>query len=177
MSEEVKDAGVTVPRAIVWSYISNGLMGILLLITYLSCIPSVDDAVNDPSGYPFLYVFQQSMSTGAVNALTTLLLVLVVASNIGFNTSTSRQTFAFARDNGLPFSKWISHVRLRHFLVIQADPVILLAKLTSLPRSIPHYKFPPMLLSLRASSRYSLLSSTLAPPPPSMQLFLSKLSL
>lgn len=144
MSEEVKDAGVTVPRAIVWSYVSNGLMGILLLITYLSCIPSVDDALDDPSGYPFLYVFQQSMSNAATNALTTLLLVLVVASNIGFNTSTSRQTFAFARDNGLPFSKWISHVRLPLHLFALRSPYWLLLKLTKLPRFTLNTKFLPM---------------------------------
>ena len=50
------------------------------------------------------------MSTSGVNALTILLLILVIASNISFNASTSRQTFAFARDKGFPFAKWISHV-------------------------------------------------------------------
>lgn len=114
MSEEVKDAGITVPRAIVWSYVVNGIMGVVLLVTYLSCIASVDDALNDPTGYPFLYVFQQSMSNGATTALTTLILVIVIASNIAFNVSTSRQTFAFARDKGLPFAKWIAHVCKRH---------------------------------------------------------------
>lgn len=111
MSEEVKDAGIVVPRAIITSYVVNGFMGLILLITYLFSIPSVDDALADPTGYPFLYVFRSSMSTGAVNALTVLVLVLVIASNIDFGASASRQAFAFARDNGLPFSSWISWVR------------------------------------------------------------------
>lgn len=111
MSEEVKDAGIVVPRAIITSYVVNGFMGLILLITYLFSIPSIDDALADPTGYPFLYVFRSSMSTGAVNALTVVVLILVIASNIDFGTSASRQVFAFARDNGLPFSSWLSRVR------------------------------------------------------------------
>ena len=111
MSEEVKDAGIVVPRAIICSYVVNGFMGLVLLITYLFCIPSIDDALADATGYPFLYVFRSSMSTGAVNALTALVLVLVISSNIDFGTSASRQAYAFARDHGLPFSSWISWVR------------------------------------------------------------------
>lgn len=110
MSEEVEDAGRTVPKAIMESYILNGILGLVFLVTYLFCITSIDDALNDPSTYPFIYVFRNAVSTGGVNALTIIILVLVIASNISFNASTSRQTFAFARDNGLPFSKWISHV-------------------------------------------------------------------
>lgn len=110
MSEEVKDAGIVVPRAIICSYVVNGLMGLILLISYLFCIPSIDDALGDATGYPFLYVFRSSMSTGAVNALTTVVLLLVISSNIDFGTSASRQAYAFARDNGLPFSSWISSV-------------------------------------------------------------------
>lgn len=110
MAEEVKDAGRNVPNAIVWSYVGNGLLALVFLVTYLFSIPSVDDAINDPSGFPFIYVFQKAVSTGGVNALTIMVLVLVVASNVSFNASTSRQTFAFARDHGLPFSAWIAAV-------------------------------------------------------------------
>lgn len=111
MSEEVRNAGRYVPAAIFWSYVVNGTMAIIFLVTYLFAIDSVDNALNDPSGYPFIYVFREAVSTPGVNALTILVLVIVIAGNISFNTSTARQTFAFARDNGLPFSKWISHVK------------------------------------------------------------------
>ena len=110
MAEEVKDAGRNVPNAMFWSYVLNGFIALVFLITYLFCLTSVQDAINDPSGFPFIYVFQQTVSTGGVNALTIMVLILVIASNISFNASTSRQTFAFARDNGLPFAKWIGKV-------------------------------------------------------------------
>jgi amino acid transporter len=130
MAEEVKDAGRNVPNAMFWSYVLNGLIALVFLITYLFCIPSVEAALNDPSGFPFIYVFKNAVSTGGVNALTIMVLILVIASNISFNASTSRQTFAFARDNGLPFAKWIGHVHPR--LHIPANAVGLTCVLTCL---------------------------------------------
>lgn len=110
MAEEVKDAGRSVPNAMFWSYVLNGVLGLGLVVTYLFALTDVDAAINDPTYYPFIWVFRQAVSTGGINALTILILVLVVASNISFNASTSRQTFAFARDKGLPFHGWIGAV-------------------------------------------------------------------
>jgi len=110
MSEEVRDAGRYVPISLFWSYIGNGAMAIVLLITYLFSIDNIENALEDPTGYPFIYVFKNAVNTTGVNALTILVLILIIAANISFNASTARQTFAFARDKGLPFSKWLSHV-------------------------------------------------------------------
>jgi amino acid transporter len=112
ISEEVRDAGFTVPKAMFWGYVVNAIMGIILVVTFLFAIPSVEDALNDPTGFPFLYVFQQALPPGGTAAVTAIVLFLVTASNISFNASTARQTFAFARDKGLPFSSFISKVGL-----------------------------------------------------------------
>jgi amino acid transporter len=110
MSEEIKDAGRNVPRAMYWGYFVNGIMAAILLVAYLFATPSVEDSLNDASGFPFLYVFKQITSTAGVNALASIILLPVIFSNILFNAATSRQTWAFARDKGLPFSRWISKV-------------------------------------------------------------------
>jgi amino acid transporter len=110
IAEEVRDAGRYVPISIFWSYFGNGIMAIILLVSYLFSIESVDDALDDPSGYPFIYVFGTAVSKAGVNGLTSMILILVIAANISWNASTARQTFAFARDRGLPFSKWIGHI-------------------------------------------------------------------
>jgi amino acid transporter len=110
ISEEVTDAGRFVPMSIFWSYIINGIMAIILIIKYLFAVDNVENALSDPSGYPFIYVFQNAMPNSGVTALTIIILLIVIAANISWNASTARQTFAIARDNGLPFSKWISHV-------------------------------------------------------------------
>ena len=49
MAEEIKDAGLNVPNAMVWSYVLNEFLATILLVTYLFAMPSVDDALNDPT--------------------------------------------------------------------------------------------------------------------------------
>ncbi|KAJ5278473.1 hypothetical protein N7524_004626 [Penicillium chrysogenum] len=110
MSEEVKDAGRYVPIAIAWGYFGNGILALIIIVGFLLALPSVPDALNDSTGFPFLYVFRQFLSTSGLNGLTAIVLIPVMFSNILFNASTARQTYAFARDRGLPFADWISRV-------------------------------------------------------------------
>lgn len=130
MSEEVRNAGRNVPWAILWSSFGNGILGIILIVTYVFAIPSVEAALDDPSGFPFLHVFRAALSVAGVNVLTALILFLVTVSNISFNASTARQTFAFARDNGLPFARWISHVHPTR--KIPANAILLSCTLSAL---------------------------------------------
>lgn len=110
MAEEVRDASLYVPISLFWSFFGNSVMAIVFLVGFLYALPDVDAAINDPSGYPFIYVFQSAMSPTGVNALTIIILMIVNAANINFGASTARQTFAFARDRGLPFADWIAKV-------------------------------------------------------------------
>jgi choline transport protein len=111
LSEEVQDAGLTIPRSMIWSYIVNGAMGFVFVISFVFAIPNVQDALDYPAGYPFFYVFTEAMPTNGVTAVTVLGILLLIGGNISINTSTARQTFAFARDQGLPFSSWIAKVQ------------------------------------------------------------------
>ncbi|KAJ5512918.1 Amino acid/polyamine transporter I [Penicillium fimorum] len=120
MSEEIKDAGRNVPRAMAWGYFINGIMAAILLVAYLFATPSVEDSLNDITGFPFLYVFKQATNTAGVNGLTAIILLPVIFSNIMFNASTSRQTWAFARDKGLPYSRWISEIDPKRKIPVNA---------------------------------------------------------
>ncbi|GAB7353911.1 hypothetical protein MBLNU459_g4257t1 [Dothideomycetes sp. NU459] len=114
MSEEIEDAGVIVPRSMIWSFLLNVPFTFILLITYLFCIGDVTEALGSATGWPFIYVFQNALgSVGATTGLTVVVLVLLVMITISSLASTARQTFAFARDNGLPFSKWLGQVHPR----------------------------------------------------------------
>ncbi|KAF2116026.1 hypothetical protein BDV96DRAFT_621122 [Lophiotrema nucula] len=95
MAEEVRDAGRYVPVSLFWSYIGNGLMTIAFLITHLFTIDNVEAAIDDPSGYPFLYVFESAVSLAGVHGLTIIVLLIASAANVKF---------------GLPFSNWIAKV-------------------------------------------------------------------
>ncbi|KAG4441644.1 hypothetical protein IFR05_002851 [Cadophora sp. M221] len=110
MSEEIKDAGATVPRAMISSYLLNAGLGFVFLISFMFCMTNITDALNDPTGYPFIWVFRQTVSTSGLNGLSSIVIALIFAGTLSFNLSTSRQTWAFARDGGLPLSRWIARV-------------------------------------------------------------------
>lgn len=110
MSEEVQDAGLVIPRAMTMSYVMGGVTGLISLTTFLFCISNVSDALNDSTGFPFLYVLRSSMSDGAATAITVIMLFLGFMGLIDGSASASRQIWAFARDRGVPFFRWISHV-------------------------------------------------------------------
>ncbi|GAB7356825.1 hypothetical protein MBLNU459_g7703t2 [Dothideomycetes sp. NU459] len=110
LSEECKDSSLVVPRAMFYSFLANSVLGIAMLVAFLVCLTDVDAALSDSSGYPFIWVFSQGMSLAGTNVLTSIAIILFFGSTVAFNLSTSRQTFAFARDHGLPFSEWIARV-------------------------------------------------------------------
>lgn len=110
IAEEVEDAGKTVPRAMIGSYVVNGILGIVFLVSYMFMMTDVEAALQDPTGYPHIWVFRHAISPGGVSALNAIPTALLLANTMSMNLSTSRQTWAFARDHGLPFSVWISRV-------------------------------------------------------------------
>ena len=136
MSEEVEEASLTVPRAMMTSFIVSSLTGLVSLVSFLFCIPSVSDALNDSTGYPFLYVLHLSMPDEAVNGITVVMLLLVLAAVINSDASASRQIFAFARDRGLPFSGWISRVSYLFDYILLLSIKLLIARYISRPSAV-----------------------------------------
>ncbi len=91
-----------------WSYLVNVFMGTIMLITMLFCIGDLDNAINAPA--PYLVLFNNTGSTAVALLLSIVLFILVFAGNITALATTSREIWAFSRDRGFPFSRWISHV-------------------------------------------------------------------
>ncbi|KAK5134732.1 hypothetical protein LTR08_006107 [Meristemomyces frigidus] len=97
-----------------WPTPGGALMVGQLSAIYLFCIDDISDALSSATGFPFIYVFQNATGTTAgTTGFVIVILVLLVMITISALASTSRQTFAFARDNGLPFSKWLGAVNSR----------------------------------------------------------------
>lgn len=106
MSEEIKDAGVMVPRSMLAASVGNMPFAFAILIAILYSLGELQDALKSP--YPFVYV--PEAATGSVagatgmTAVMYLLLLMIFASAFA---TTSRQTFAFARGGDFPFSEWM----------------------------------------------------------------------
>jgi choline transport protein len=76
----------------------------------LFVLNSLDDVVSSSAG-PLLEIFYQSTNSPAGSiCLMMFPLVCLLFAGIGIMTTSSRMTYAFARDGGLPFSKHLAKV-------------------------------------------------------------------
>ena len=112
MSEEVRQARTAVPRALMASVFINGVLGFGMLLGVLFSIGSIPNALDPATGFTFMEVLQESLgSNGFATGLTALLLILFIFCAVAVLAATSRVTWAFARDDGLPGSSWIKKVK------------------------------------------------------------------
>ncbi|KAK5702464.1 hypothetical protein LTR17_022297 [Elasticomyces elasticus] len=120
MSEEVKDASFSVPRVMVSVYLINACIIFPGVLTIVYHIDDLDAAINDPTTYPAIYVLRGAMSVGWITVILVLIALLNVASNIVYLAAVTRDLFAFARDRGLPFSRWISKIDENRHIPVNA---------------------------------------------------------
>jgi choline transport protein len=108
------NAAVMVPYAMIATIVINGIMGFGFLLALLFCIGDVDSVLNTATGYPVIQIFYNTTgSTAAASAMTCSIIVMAVFATAGLLASASRTTWSFARDNGLPFSAYLSEVRVK----------------------------------------------------------------
>jgi choline transport protein len=98
MSEELQDASYALPRAMAWIVISNSTFGILMLVTFCTCLG--DEIVPNAT-----------QSITAIKSLASITIIMAVFGCVNIVATCSRQLFAFGRDEGVPFSAFFSHVR------------------------------------------------------------------
>ncbi|KAJ5224963.1 hypothetical protein N7468_006188 [Penicillium chermesinum] len=105
--EEVKEPAIMVPKAMVWTIVANCIAGLVLLVPMCFVMPDLTMLVNLVSGQPVPVIFQKAIGnpTGAFLLLLPLLLLGIICG-VGCVTATSRCTWAFARDGGIPGSGW-----------------------------------------------------------------------
>lgn len=113
MSEEVKDAGNALPRSIMSAIFINGAAGWIMIITFSFCVSTMDltQVLASPTGYPFIQVlYNVTGSAGGASALVMFPVLFGFAGILTMVATSSRQLYAFARDDALPFSSWLAQV-------------------------------------------------------------------
>lgn len=91
-------------------FIVNMIFTIICWLVLCFAMPDVSAALDHISTYPVIFILEQSMSTKWVTVELTLIVALILFANVCYITAVSRDLFAFARDNGLPYSSWICQV-------------------------------------------------------------------
>lgn len=109
-AEEVKEASIVTPQTMFWSYMLNIPLALAMLLVIVFAVTDVATATTE--AFPLVWVLRNSLSNEGAMAITALMFSLVFMITISCYASTSRQAFAFARDDGLPFSTWMKKVPL-----------------------------------------------------------------
>ena len=114
MSEEIHNAAVVVPKAMVFSIVLNGLLGFGMALSLLFCIGDIDAARNTRTNFPFIEIFYQAVqnTTGAA-LMTSIVITLALCADVGIVASASRQLWAFSRDRAVPGWQRIQRVNSR----------------------------------------------------------------
>ncbi|KAK2871600.1 hypothetical protein FQN49_003016 [Arthroderma sp. PD_2] len=123
MSEEVKHASKAVPKAMIGIWLVNSFLALTSFITVAYHLPNLEEALADPTLYPIVHVLRQSMSNEWMTVLLSLILFIIICSNMTYLAAVTRDSWAFARDQGLPFSNWLAKVNTKRRVPLNAIAV------------------------------------------------------
>ncbi|KAK7977843.1 amino acid transporter [Apiospora saccharicola] len=112
LSEEVRDASWVLPRSMVVTAAINYTVGFVMTVTVMMTVGDhASELLDSWTGQVYVQILLDVTQSRAGTSVSTALMavLLLFCAVIGVTTS-SRQLFAFARDNGLPCSRWLATV-------------------------------------------------------------------
>lgn len=142
MSEELKDAARVLPKAMILTTFANGAMGFTILITFCMVLGDLDTVIATPTFQPYIQVFYdvtQSRSRlpnviartntrfsgyAGASVLSALVIIMAIFCNLSITATASRQLFAFARDQGVPYARFFAYVRVLMSMNPEKPPLL-----------------------------------------------------
>ena len=113
MSEEVRNASTDVARSMLLSLAINGCLALGMLFAVLFSVPMdrIFEILTKSGGFPVILIFKEAVgSTAGATIMGSIIIVLEFCSALGCLAAASRMTWSFARDRGLPYSRYVSMV-------------------------------------------------------------------
>jgi amino acid transporter len=113
MAEEVANASMVIPQALMLSLGINGCLGFGILIAMMFCAgPDLGGTLGQITGYPFMGIFLEATnSVSGSLAMSAIVIVIYVCALMGLLAAASRQLWSFSRDRGVPGWRLWSRVR------------------------------------------------------------------
>jgi amino acid transporter len=118
-SEETVGAAKKVPTAIIHSVVWAALFAWLFSSAFVLAIPDMEEAAKQGWNV-FFYVMDSTIPAKLKYFLYAIILLAQFICGLATVTSASRMTFAFARDDGLPGSKYLRTVNRKHRTPVHA---------------------------------------------------------
>lgn len=108
--EEIPSPQKNGPRVLWLSIISGAVSGGIFMIVCLFSIQNLEKVLDPASGLPFVELVRQTVGPQGTMVLFSIFVCNMLGQGISMTTTASRLTWGFARDGGLPFSDYLTHV-------------------------------------------------------------------
>ncbi|KAJ4372260.1 GABA/polyamine transporter [Neocucurbitaria cava] len=110
LSEECSNANLASPRAIVLTSATGGIFGWFLQLVVAYTVVDIESALDSDLGQPFAAYLMQCMTQKMTLAILSLTIIAGFSMGQGCMLAASRVTFAYARDDCFPLSKYWKRV-------------------------------------------------------------------
>ncbi|KAL5592118.1 hypothetical protein FOVSG1_011007 [Fusarium oxysporum f. sp. vasinfectum] len=110
LADEIPNPRKNIPRALLVTVALGSATGLPIILALFLSAPSINDIAS--SGTPSLQVFQEAFkhNTAAALGLQSLVLISAAGAIIGIHTWQSRIAWAFSKDKGFPFHRFLSQI-------------------------------------------------------------------
>jgi amino acid transporter len=110
-SEEAVNARHTIPRAIIWAVVASGVFGMIALVGFTLAIPNLK--LVEGSGLPLVTIAQYWLPEWGLKIFLIVIVYSMFSIVVMGAAAQARLAFSLARDNMLPFSKFLARVNVR----------------------------------------------------------------
>jgi len=114
MAEETVMARLNSAWGMVLSVGVSAIAGYVMLMALTWCIPRGDVAATANDPYPVLYIVRNNLTPFFANAIAVIIGIAMWLCGVASVTSMGRMWYAFARDDGIPGSRWLKRVGGKH---------------------------------------------------------------
>ncbi|KAJ5541837.1 hypothetical protein N7494_006913 [Penicillium frequentans] len=130
MTEEMTHASRDAPKAIILAVLMGAVTGFFFILTLCFCMGDIDSTANSTTGVPVIQIFYDSTQSKAGTCiLASMMTVIIVVASVSLVAEGSRSVYAFARDQGLPFSRVWSKVEPKQKIPVYAIFLTLVVQL------------------------------------------------
>jgi amino acid transporter len=126
LAEEVKDASVKVPRAMILTMVAGGISALIIALGMILAVPDMPAAVSGQAGNIAEVVLTNAFGSFGAKAMLICLLLVVLSATVSVVASASRLLFSLGRDNLIFGSSMMSKIDEKRGLPVAA---VLLATL------------------------------------------------
>ncbi|KAJ5537671.1 hypothetical protein N7494_007150 [Penicillium frequentans] len=108
MVEEIPDPRKNAPRVIWMAVLFGAITGFIFMVVCLGCIQNLDNVTN--ADLPFMELMLETIGLKGGAVLIALFIFNGLGQGVSVLTTASRLSWGFARDGGLPWSQYFSHI-------------------------------------------------------------------